>query len=395
MNHELLTRGVERIYPSAEALEKELASGRKLRIYFGIDPTGPSLHLGHAVNLLKLREFQDLGHEIIFLIGDFTALIGDPTDKAAARVKLTPAQVKENLKPYLTQAGKILDLSKTQVRYNSEWLAKLNLAELLELASHLTFAQIIKRDMFQKRLSENKDLFLHEFLYPLMQGYDSVVLETDIELGGNDQIFNMLVGRDLLKSLKSKEKFVVAMKLLTDPSGKKMGKTEGNLVALDAAPAEIYGKVMSWPDELLPLGFELLTRLPVYRPGLPLDNELTELIGHDPKAAKMRLAREIVGWCHNAEAAAAAEAQFVQTFQNRAAAAETFEEIPVAIGARLAEVLVAAKVVESKTELRRLFRAGAVENLDGGEKVSDPDTVVSGSLRLRVGKKRFVRLVPR
>ena len=380
---ELLTRGVERIYPSKEELVKVLASGKKLKIYFGIDPTGP-LHIGHGANLLKLREFQDQGHEIILLIGDFTAMVGDPTDKMAVRIQLSAEQVKENMKSYPEQIGRILDLSKTEIRYNSEWLNKLGLSDLLGLASRLTYSQIIKRDLFQKRLAENKELYLHEFLYPLMQGYDSISLDVDLEIGGNDQTFNMLVGRDLMKSVKNKEKFVFTTKLLVDPSGKKMGKTEGNMVALNDAPNEMYGKVMSWPDALMPLAFEICTRLPLA--------EMLRLAAEKPKEAKMKLAHEIVRIYHAEAAAQAAEENFVRTFSKKEIP-EEMEEFKVASGTSLADSLAATGAVKSKSEFRRLLDEGAICNLDQDEKITDPNFLVKETLRLRVGKKRFVKII--
>ena len=380
---ELLTRGVERIYPSKEELVKVLASGKKLKIYFGIDPTGP-LHIGHGANLLKLREFQDQGHEIILLIGDFTAMVGDPTDKMAVRIQLSAEQVKENMKSYPEQIGRILDLSKTEIRYNSEWLNKLGLSDLLGLASRLTYSQIIKRDLFQKRLAENKELYLHEFLYPLMQGYDSISLDVDLEIGGNDQTFNMLVGRDLMKSVKNKEKFVFTTKLLVDPSGKKMGKTEGNMVALNDAPNEMYGKVMSWPDALMSLAFEICTRL--------LLAEMLRLAAEKPKEAKMKLAHEIVRIYHAEAAAQAAEENFVRTFSKKEIP-EEMEEFKVASGTSLADSLAATGAVKSKSEFRRLLDEGAICNLDQDEKITDPNFLVKETLRLRVGKKRFVKII--
>jgi tyrosyl-tRNA synthetase len=242
---EVLERGVENIYPNKDALEKVLKSGKKLRIYHGIDPTGPSLHLGHVVQLLKLKQFQELGHQIIILIGDFTAMIGDPTDKSATRKQLSKEQVLENAKDYKKQIGRIMDLKKIEFRYNSEWLSKLDFKQLIELSSNFTAQQTLARDMFKKRISAGKDLYLHEFLYPMMQAYDSVVLDVDLETGGSDQMFNMLAGRTLMKKLKGKEKFVLTTKLLEDQSGTKMGKTTGNMVSLNDEPTEMYGKVMS------------------------------------------------------------------------------------------------------------------------------------------------------
>ncbi len=216
---ELLTRGVANVYPTSEFLEKELTSGRQLTLFTGYDPTGPSLHIGHGITMLKLRQFQDLGHKIIMLIGDFTAMIGDPTDKSAARTRLTREEVLENCKKYQEQASSILNFSgenPVEVKYNNDWLGKMNFADVLELSSHFTVQQILERDMFEKRVTEEKPIFLHEFLYPLMQGYDSVAMNVDGEVGGNDQTFNMLAGRTLMKEIQHKEKFVLTVKLLAD-----------------------------------------------------------------------------------------------------------------------------------------------------------------------------------
>lgn len=386
MNSDLLTRAVSNVYPASEKLKSALESGQELRIYFGIDPTGPTLHVGHLSVLLKLRDLQNLGEhiKIIILFGDFTAQIGDPTDKTATRKMLTPEVIAENLKNYREQIGKILDLEKTEFRFNSEWLAKLSFAEILSLASNLTIAQIIKRDMFEKRLSEGKDLFLHEFLYPLMQGYDSVVLDVDMEIGGNDQTFNMLVGRDLLRKLKNKEKFVLATKLLVDPTGEKMGKTTGNMVAFSDTPADAYGKVMSWPDTLLPLAFELCTRLP--------DAEVQNILAGHPKEAKMKLAREIVALIHDSKSAEQAEQNFVQTFQQEAEPAN-WEEIMGKVGEKISEILVAKEIVKSKSDWRRLVDAGAVEEWPNKNPIV-ADQIFTTEVKLRIGKKRFVRLLP-
>ncbi len=381
---EILTRGVTAIYPNPEALKTILISGRKLRIYFGIDPTGPNLHFGHTIPLWKLREFQDRGHQAILLIGDFTARIGDPTDKSAARAQLSPEQVGDNYKNYLNQVGRILNLNKTEIRYNSEWLAKLNLTDLLTLTSRVTFAQLIKRDMFQKRLAENKELFLHEFLYPIMQGYDSVALEVDMEIGGSDQIFNMLIGRDLLKSLKHKEKFVLATKLLAVPGQVKMSKTEGNLVTLADTPAEMYGKIMSWPDEILPLAFELLSQLPT--------EEISKALAQHPRDAKMHLARVMVARYYNKSETDGAEQHFITVFQKRSGP-DNQEQFEVAPGSFLNEVMLSAGVIKSKSEFRRLLNAGAIENLTAdGLIINDPAFKITGDTTLRIGKKRFLRL---
>jgi len=261
----VLTRGVAEILPSKDAL-KRLMDKRKITLYQGFDPSSPNLHLGNLIGIRKLAQFQKLGHKVIFLIGDFTGMIGDPTDKKAARKKLTKKQVIENAKDYRNQIEKILTFdgeNKAELKYNSNWLSKLNFEDVVELASNFTTQQMLERDFFQLRLKKQKPIYLHEFLYPLMQGYDSVAMNVDLEIGGNDQLFNMIAGRSLIKSLKNKEKYVLTMKLLTDTSGEKMGKSIGNVININDNPAIIYRAILKLPEELLPLAIELLTDLPI------------------------------------------------------------------------------------------------------------------------------------
>ncbi len=348
---ELLSRGVENIYPSREALRNVLLSGKKLRIYNGIDPTG-KLHIGHLVILRKMRQFQNLGHEVIVLIGDFTAMIGDPTDKLASRKPLTRKQVLENAKDYKKQIGKILDLEKSNVRflYNEEWTNKLKPVDLLEIASRFTVARLLERDMFQKRIQDGKDILVHEFLYPVFQAYDSVTMDVDLEIGGNDQTFNMMRGRDLMKKMRNKEKFVMALKLLTDPTGKKMGKTEGNMVNLDEEPNQMFGKIMSWPDEIISAGFELLTDLP-----FPKAN---------PREAKAQLAKEVIKICHNKKEAELAEKEFTRVFRDKELPTE-IPKLTVKEGVlNILDLLVETKLCPSKSEAKRLVEQGGVE-IDG------------------------------
>ncbi|MDP3661606.1 MAG: tyrosine--tRNA ligase [bacterium] len=386
---ELLTRGVERIYPSTEFLESRLKSGKSLTLYLGIDPTGPTLHVGHMIPLLKLRQFQDLGHKVILLIGDFTGMIGDPTDKSAARKRLTREEVLENAKLYKTQAGKIIGFdgkNPAELRYNSEWLGKLSFADGLELCAHMSHAQVIKRDMFQKRIAEGKDLYMHEFLYPLMQGYDSVVMDVDGEVGGNDQTFNMLVGRDLMKKMKNHEKFVVATKLLTDSVGAKMGKTEGNMVAFSDTSTDCFGKVMSWPDSMILAGFELCTRIPmsdIKTIKVSLED------GENPKNFKQQLAEEITALIHGGSEAIKARDRFEATFTK----SEPSEFLEIEFAAKaVAEVLVKKGIVESKSDLRRLIKEGALTNLDTNQKVGEEFLTNTQAGRYRIGKHRFVRI---
>lgn len=385
---EFLTRGVEHIFPSIEFFEKELQSGRRLKFFLGIDPTGPTLHIGHMIPLLKLRQFQDLGHEAILLIGDFTATIGDP-DKMTARLPLTHEQVLNNAKRYKEQVSQILNFSGSnpaKLLYNASWLGKLSLADIINILSHVTHSQLVKRDMFQKRIEEGKDLYMNELMYPVLQGYDSVAMEVDGEFGGNDQTFNMLVGRDLVKSFQKREKFVVAMKLLADPSGKKMGKTEGNMVALSDTPTDVFGKVMSWPDGQILLGFELCTRV------LASDSDAVKASlerGENPKNLKLRLAEEITALIHGKEKATQARKDFDATFSE----GKPQEFIVISLsGKETAEVFIEKGVVASKTELRRLIGEGAVTNLATNAKVGEDFLKLAPSGKYRLGKHRFIEI---
>ncbi|MDD5109855.1 MAG: tyrosine--tRNA ligase [Patescibacteria group bacterium] len=378
---EVLERGVENVYPSKDAFAQALKSGKQLTIYNGIDPTG-QLHLGHGVILLKLRQLQQLGHKIILLIGDFTGMIGDPTDKLATRKPLTKAQVLANAKGYQQLIGKILDPKKTEFRYNSEWWGKIKADKFLELASELSAARIWERDMFQERLKQGKEVRLHELLYPLLQGYDSVAMDVDVEIGGNDQTVNMLVGREMMKN-RNKEKYVLTCKLLVDPTGKKMGKTEGNFVALEDAPDEMYGKVMSWPDTLIPLAFELITVMPLPEV-VQIKNEL--VAGKNPKIAKMLLAYKLVELYHGKAAAISAEEHFKKVFERKEMPAEIPEVTTLA--KTLLDALVDCKLAESKSEARRLIAQGGVKV--NGAVVKDEQYEVPNHATIQKGKRFFV-----
>jgi len=390
---EVLMRGVENIYPNREALEKVLMSGKKLRIYNGIDPTG-KLHIGHGVVLKKLRQFQNLGHEVIVLIGDFTARIGDPTDKSAARKKLAKAQVEKNAANYKKLIGKILDLKKANVRFlhNEEWTNKLKPEDMLELASYFTVSRLLERDMFQNRLKEGKEINAHEFLYPIFQAYDSVTMDVDMEIGGNDQTFNMLAGRTLMRKMKNKEKFVLTTKLLVDPTGKKMGKTEGNTINLDEAAEEMYGKIMSWPDELISVSFELCTDVPMAE----VEKIKKEIAGKNvnPRDLKMRLAFEVVKIYHGEKKAKAAEEYFVKTVQKKEAPEKISNfQFPIS-NANIAELLVEVKLAASKGEAKRLIEQGGVK-IDGNV-IKDINKIVeitTNGVLLQKGKRGFARVV--
>jgi tyrosyl-tRNA synthetase len=391
---EVLTRGVENIYPNREALEKVLMSGKRIRLYCGYDPSAPALHIGNAISLAKLGQFQELGHEVIFLIGDFTGMIGDPTDKTAARKKMTRARVLANAKNYKKQASAYLNfagVNPAKVMYNSKWSDKVSFKDLIEITSNFTAQQIMQRDMFQERIKVGKPVYFHEFLYPVAQAYDSVAMDVDLEIGGNDQTFNMLCGRDLMRAMKNKEKFVLTMKLLVDAEGKKMGKTEGNIVNLDETPENMYGQVMSWPDQVLASGLELCTNLSIM--------EVNEIVGKlkngaNPRDAKMRLAFEITKINHGEKKAEAAEEYFIKTVQKK----ETPEEIrnwKLATGNwKLVDLLVEVDLAASKSEAKRLVEQGGVK-VDGVV-VRDINKMVQttrAGVLLQRGKRGFVRVM--
>jgi len=381
---EVLTRGVENIYPTKEALERVLKSGKKIRLYNGIDPTG-KLHVGHLVILRKLRQFQDLGHEVIVLIGDFTAMIGDPTDKSATRKPLTRKQILENAKNYKKQISKVLDLKKSNIRFlhNEKWTNELSPADMLELASKFTVARLLERDMFQARIKEGRDIRVHEFLYPIFQAYDSVTMDVDLEIGGNDQMFNMLAGRELMRQIKNKEKFVITTKLLIDSSGKKMGKTEGNMINLDEVPGQMFGKIMSWPDSLLEMGFELLTDIPSDRARELLKN---------PREAKAELAKKIISVCHDESAANAAEKEFEKVFKDKELPVKIPEVALKETSLNILDLLVKTKLAHSKSEAKRLILQKGVK-IDG-QIQKDWQKIVEtkrGQV-LQVGKRKFVKI---
>jgi tyrosyl-tRNA synthetase len=391
---EVLTRGVENIFPSKEELKKVLMSGKRIRIYCGYDPTAKALHLGNAISVNKLGQFQKLGHEIIFLIGDFTGMIGDPTDKSAARKKLTRDEALENSKNYQKQVSGYLKFdgeNPAKVMYNSDWSDKINFKDLIELSSNFTVQQMLQRDMFQQRLKEEKPIYLHEFLYPLAQGYDSVAMDVDLEIGGNDQMFNMLCGRDLQKSINNKEKFVLTMKLLADDTGKKMGKTEGNVVNLDETPENMFGQIMAWSDGLINPGFELCTNL--------AENVVAEIrekmrdSDNNPRDFKLQLAYEITKINHGEEAARNARDYFIKTFSQKEIPEDIRVETSPSPTISLIDYMVEAKLTESKSDARRKIEQGGVE-IDGN-KITDwkksLDDSYDGKV-MKVGKKDFVRI---
>lgn len=386
-----LTRGVENIYPNIDFLRKKLLSGEKQTVYLGIDPTGPSLHIGHAIQLKKLQELQRLGHQIILLIGDFTAMIGDPTDKTSTRKQLNRKEVLNNCKEYKKQASVFLNFGwgGAKLKYNSSWLAKMNFSDVLNLASKMTVQQMLERDMFQNRIKEGRPVYIHEFMYPLMQGYDSIAMDVDGEIGGNDQTFNMLTGRNLLKEVTGKEKFVITDKLLVDPNGKKMGKTEGNMITLGEKVDEMFGKVMSWTDGMILPGFELCTYVTLEE----IEKIKKELeAGVNPRDIKVKLAKEIVTIYHNKEEAEKAEQNFNNTFKD-GGLPEDIDEVVATNGEALSDLSVRVGLVKSKGEFRRLVLEGAVSNQETGDKINDPMHKVISTSIFKIGKRRFLKVI--
>jgi tyrosyl-tRNA synthetase len=385
---ELLTRGVEQVIPK-EGLMEKLRKGEKIRLYLGIDPTSPNIHLGNAIPLRKLRDFQNMGHEVLFLVGSFTALIGDTSDKDAMRKPMTPEEIEKNFHTYKEQASKILDFKKSKIVYNGDWLSKLSFQNVVELAQHFTVQQMIERDMYQKRLQEGKPIGLHEFFYPLMQGYDSVHMEVDLEVGGSDQLFNMLAGRTLLKAYKNKEKFVLTTPLIEGLDGRKMSKSYGNTVNITDEPSDMFGKMMSMADELIIRYFTLCTDMPL--------KEIDEIdkglkAGDNPRDAKMRLAREIVTLYHGKEAGQKAEQEFINVFKEGGKPSE-MPEFRLKGEKNIVDLLEKCKLVDSRSDAKRVIQQGGVKIND--KKVNDVNKVIKleKGMVIQVGKRRFGKII--
>ncbi|MEA3322743.1 MAG: tyrosine--tRNA ligase [Patescibacteria group bacterium] len=388
---EVLDRGILKDFlPTKEEFRERLLSGDKLRFYIGADPTAKALHLGHAQNLMLLEDFRKLGHEVIFLIGDFTGMIGDPSDKSSARIKQTPADVQANFKNWKDQVKNILDFddekNPVQIKYNSEWLGKLDLSEILELASNFTVQQMLERDMFENRMKDGKPIYLHEFLYPLMQGYDSVAMDVDVEMCGTDQIFNALAGRTLMQKLKGKEKFVIANNLIADEiTGQLMSKSNGTGIFLDLSANDLFGAVMAQSDGMIrPLAVGC-TRL-----SLEKIEEMTKQ--ENPRDAKIDLAFEITKIFHGEKKAKEAKEYFINTFSKK--------EIPDDVdvynsqeGINILELLVSVEGATSKGDARRKIEQGGV-SIDGNKITDTKYALVAGDdgKVLKVGKKFFKKL---
>lgn len=388
---EILGRGAEEILVESE-LEKKLKEGRPLRIKAGFDPTAPDLHLGHTVLLNKLKQFQDLGHEVIFLIGDFTGMIGDPTGKNITRKPLTSEQVIENAKSYQEQVFKILDRDKTRVVFNSEWMGKLSAADLIQLAAKHTVARMLERDDFSKRYKGGQPIAVHEFLYPLIQGYDSVELKADVELGGTDQKFNLLVGRQLQETYGQAPQVVLTMPILEGLDGvQKMSKSLGNYIGIAEAPGEMFGKIMSISDELMWRYYELLSFSSMSE--INAWRKASEE-GVNPKESKVRLAKELVGRFHNSEAAGRAEQQFEARFKKGAMPDDIEEKSldPIDGGYPIANLLKDSGLTSSTSESFRMIKQGAVK-IDGEKVVDKSLTIEKGSTCIyQVGKRKFAKV---
>ena len=388
----LIRRGADELLIETELAER-LKAGKRLRVKAGFDPTAPDLHLGHTVLINKLRHFQDLGHQVIFLIGDFTGMIGDPTGKNVTRKPLSREQIIENAKTYQEQVFKILDPEKTEVRFNSEWMDKLGSAGMIQLAAKYTVARMLERDDFSKRFANQQPIAIHEFLYPLAQGYDSVALQADVELGGTDQKFNLLVGRELQKDYGQTPQCILTMPLLEGLDGvNKMSKSLGNYIGITESPSEMFGKVMSISDELMWRWFDLLS----FRSNAELAGLKRQAAeGRNPRDIKFELAQELITRFHNKEAAEAAQAEFIARFQ-QGAMPDEIEEVTVQAagpeGLGIAALLKQAGLTASTSDALRMIGQGAVR-IDG-ERIEDgKKTIAAGSQHVfQVGKRKFARV---
>lgn len=387
-----LLRGADEIIPQHE-LESKLAKDKPLEVKAGFDPTAPDLHLGHTVLINKLRQFQTLGHNVTFLIGDFTGLIGDPTGKSATRPALTEAEVKQNAITYQEQVFKILDPELTKVRFNSEWMSKMSSADMIRLAAQHTVARMLERDDFSKRYAAQQSIAIHEFLYPLVQGYDSVAMKTDIELGGTDQKFNLLVGREMQKAYGQPQQAILTVPILEGLDGvQKMSKSLGNYIGITDAPNNMFGKLMSVSDELMWRYFELLS----FRPLSDIEGFQQQIKeGVNPRDIKFLLCEEIITRFHDAAAAESAKQDFIQRFQKNAIP-DDMPEVSIALGDGMPIGLLTkeAQLCQSSSEGGRMVKQGAVKI--NGEKVSDPRAMITESepFVLQVGKRKFARITP-
>lgn len=388
MDKDFFDRGIEEII-NEKSFMSRIKSGKRLRIKFGVDPTKPDIHLGHGVSMWRLKELQDAGHTIIFLIGDYTTKIGDPSGRNTTRPVLSDEEIKKNAKTYLDQAGKILDLKKAEIAYNSKWFKKTTFANILQLAGKFTVAGIIERDDFNKRLKEGIDISFHELLYPLMQAYDSVVLKADVEFGGSDQRFNLLAGRELQKKMGQAPQEIITTPLLIGLDGKqKMSKSAGNYIGITESPETMFGKVMSIPDQLIVPYFELCTK----ETNVNIDKIKKEIKGgQNPKEAKEKLAQLIVELYHGADKAEKAKLEFTKVFSKKELPSN-IPEVVLSGTFSLPEFIVKLGATDSKSAARRLVEQGAIK-VDG-TKLGDPDSKISThkGMVIQVGKIKFYKI---
>ncbi len=383
---EVLTRGVEKVIKKDSLVEK-LNSGKKLRVKHGIDPTTKDLHLGYSTVYLKLKELQEMGHQIIFLIGDFTGRFGDPTEKIEARKLRDAKEVRNLAKNYLKQVGKILDLKKTEIRYNSEWYGKMKADELLLLMSNFTTARMLERDMFQERIEKGIETGLHEPVYPVLQAYDSVMLKSDLTVCGTDQLFNELKARELQQKFNQPGQEIIATKLLIGTDGKqKMSQSLGNYIGFEDSPNEQFGKIMSIPDNLIFEYFELVTRVPL------IEIEKLRKLKTNPKNLKSKLAKEIVRMYHGEKEAGKAEKEFNKVFKNKELPSDIPEIKIKEAKLDILDLLLKTKLVSSKTEARRLIEQGAVRIDSKIQKDWQAEITINPCLIIQIGKRRFAKI---
>ena len=376
----ILTRAVDKIIPKKEDLSK-LMTKRKIRLYLGIDPTATRLHMGHTINLRKLQEFADLGHEAILLIGTGTVLVGDPSLREKKRAKITEKEIKENIKGWKKQAGKIIDFSKVKLVYNGDWLRKLKYDEINEIASHISSIKLYQRDSFKRRLKLGDTVWTNETLYPLFQGYDSVHLDVDLEIGGTDQLFNMLIGRDLLRKMKGKEKFILISPMIVGTDGNQMSKTSGNCIWIEDSPSDMFGKIMSISDDLINKYFDLLTNI-----------SSTSVKDKNPRDRKVKLAKEIVKIYHSEAKAKKAEHEFDKVFRKKGLPSDILEVKISSEKLNILDLLIKAKLSSSKSTARRLVEQGGVKVdskviNDWQENIS-----IKKGLIISAGKRNFIKI---
>ena len=396
---ELLNRAVEEILPNKENFKK-LLQKKRIKVYLGVDPTAPRLHLGHTIGLKKLQEFADMGHEAILVIGTGTVLAGDPSLRDKARPQISEEEIKENIKTWKEQAGKILDFSKVKIEYNGDWLLKLTLTDILRIASHISAIKLFQREMFQKRIKKGNTVWMNETLYPLLQGYDSVVMDMDIEIGGTDQVFNMLIGRELQQKMRNKEKFVLTFPMILGIDGKQMSKSSGNCIWLLDSADQMFGKTMSIPDGLILSYFELLTEVSskqIFQMKKDLKNKKL-----NPRDAKARLAFEVVKLYHSKEKAKKAEEEFNRIFKDK----KTPSKMPIFIAPKneyqILDFLIWLNLAKSKGEARRLIAQGGIKIIKETKNKKQETRILKdwqgeikmeGGMIVQVGKRKFVRIV--